>query len=89
MLAIVFGCEQFHTYLFGQQFVVESDHKLKKMASDCADAHSGAPEDSADSGIKETSEAPKTCHVCKEPLEGHFGPAGRGRCFSKSVSTTF
>ena len=27
MLAIVFGCERFHTYLFGQSFVVESDHK--------------------------------------------------------------
>ena len=27
MLAVVFGCERFHTYLFGQQFIVESDHQ--------------------------------------------------------------
>ena len=27
MLAVVYGCERFHTFLFGQQFVVESDHK--------------------------------------------------------------
>ena len=26
-LAIVLGCERFYTYLFGQQFVVESNHK--------------------------------------------------------------
>jgi transposase InsO family protein len=27
MLAIVFGCERFHQYLYGREFVVESDHK--------------------------------------------------------------
>ena len=28
MLACVFGAEQFHTYVFGQSFKIESDHKL-------------------------------------------------------------
>ena len=27
MLSVVFGCEKFHTYLFGQSFTVETDHK--------------------------------------------------------------
>ena len=27
MLAVVFGCEQFHNFLFGQDFIVESDHR--------------------------------------------------------------
>lgn len=27
MLAVVYGCERFHTYLYGQTFTVESDHK--------------------------------------------------------------
>ncbi|KAL5017999.1 hypothetical protein ScPMuIL_003721 [Solemya velum] len=27
MLAVVYGCERFHTYLYGQPFIVESDHK--------------------------------------------------------------
>ena len=27
LLAVVFGCERFHTYVFGAQFIVESDHK--------------------------------------------------------------
>ena len=27
LLAVVYGCERFHTYLFGQSFTVESDHK--------------------------------------------------------------
>ena len=27
MLSVVYGCERFHTYLYGRQFVVESDHK--------------------------------------------------------------
>ena len=31
LLAIVFGCEKFHTYLYGRSFVVESDHKLLEM----------------------------------------------------------
>jgi hypothetical protein len=26
-LAAVYGCEKFHTYLYGRQFVVESDHR--------------------------------------------------------------
>ena len=31
LLAVVFGCERFHTYLFGRNFVVESDHKPLEM----------------------------------------------------------
>ena len=31
LLAIVFGCEKFHTYLYCRSFVVESDHKLLEM----------------------------------------------------------
>ena len=31
LLAIIFGCEKFHTYLYGRSFVVESDHKLLEM----------------------------------------------------------
>ena len=31
LLAVVFGCERFHTYLFGRPFVVESDHKPLEM----------------------------------------------------------
>ena len=27
MLAVVFGAERFHTYVFGSKFIVESDHK--------------------------------------------------------------
>lgn len=27
LLAVVYGCERFHTYLYGQTFTVESDHK--------------------------------------------------------------
>ncbi|GFR65426.1 retrovirus-related Pol polyprotein from transposon 297 [Elysia marginata] len=27
LLAVVYGCERFHTYLYGQSFIVESDHK--------------------------------------------------------------
>ncbi|CAB3991427.1 transposon Tf2-1 poly [Paramuricea clavata] len=27
LLAVVYGCEKFHTYLYGRQFVVESDHR--------------------------------------------------------------
>ena len=27
LLAVVYGCERFHTYLFRQSFTVESDHK--------------------------------------------------------------
>lgn len=27
MLAVVFGCTRFHTYLYGSSFIVESDHK--------------------------------------------------------------
>ena len=33
LLAIVFGCEKFHTYLYGRTFIVESDHKLLEMIS--------------------------------------------------------
>jgi transposase InsO family protein len=31
LLAVVFGCEKFHTYLYGKQFTVESDHKPLEM----------------------------------------------------------
>ena len=27
MLAVVFGCERFHTYVYGTRFTVKSDHK--------------------------------------------------------------
>lgn len=27
LLAVVYGCERFHTYLFGRSFIAESDHK--------------------------------------------------------------
>ena len=27
MLAVVFGCERFHMYVYGKSFVIESDHK--------------------------------------------------------------
>ena len=31
LLAVVFGCERFHTYVYGKPFVVESDHKPLEM----------------------------------------------------------
>ncbi|XP_063953999.1 uncharacterized protein K02A2.6-like [Lytechinus pictus] len=31
MLAVVFGCERFHMYVFGKHFTVESDHKPLQM----------------------------------------------------------
>ena len=27
LLAIMYGCEKFHTYLYGRTFMVETDHK--------------------------------------------------------------
>ena len=33
LLAIVYGCEKFHTYLYGRTFVMETDHKPLKMIS--------------------------------------------------------
>ena len=27
LLAMVFGCERFHTYVYGKEFQIESDHK--------------------------------------------------------------
>ena len=33
MLAVVFGAEQFHTYIYGQSFTVKSDHKLLESIS--------------------------------------------------------
>ena len=31
MLAVVFGCKRFHTYVYGKHFTVESDHKPLEM----------------------------------------------------------
>ena len=31
MLAVVFGCERYHTYVYGKHFTVESDHKPLQM----------------------------------------------------------
>ena len=33
MLAAVFGAERFHTYVYGQSFMIESDHKLLESIS--------------------------------------------------------
>ena len=33
LLAIVYGCEKFHTYLYGRTFIMETDHKLLEMIS--------------------------------------------------------
>ena len=33
LLAIMFGCEKFHTYLYGRSFMVETDHKPLEMIS--------------------------------------------------------
>ena len=33
LLAVVFGCERFHTYIYGKPFTVESDHKPLEMIS--------------------------------------------------------
>ena len=33
MLASVFGAERFHTYVYGQSFTIESDHKLLESIS--------------------------------------------------------
>ena len=45
MLAVVFGCQRFQNFLFGQDFIVESDHKplelihLKHLSSAPARLH--------------------------------------------------
>ena len=31
MLAVVYGCERFHTYIFGKRIIVDSDHKSLEM----------------------------------------------------------
>ena len=33
LLAIIYGCEKFHTYLYGRTFIVEMDHKRLEMIS--------------------------------------------------------
>ena len=33
LLAILYGCEKFHTYLYGRTSIVETDHKPLKMIS--------------------------------------------------------
>ena len=33
LLAIVYGCEKFHTYLYSRTFIVETDHKPLEMIS--------------------------------------------------------
>ena len=33
LLAIIYGCEKFHMYLYGRTFVVETDHKPLEMIS--------------------------------------------------------
>ena len=31
MLAVVFGCERFHRYVYGKQFTIQLDHKPLEM----------------------------------------------------------
>ena len=31
MLAVVFGCERFHTYVYGKQLTIQSDHNPLEM----------------------------------------------------------
>ena len=33
LLAFIFSCEKFHTYLYGRSFMVETDHKPLEMIS--------------------------------------------------------
>ena len=33
LLASIFGCEKFHTYLYGRAFIIETDHKPLEMIS--------------------------------------------------------
>ena len=31
VLVVVFGCERFHTYVYGMRFILQSDHKPLEM----------------------------------------------------------
>ena len=33
LLAIIYGCEKFHMYLYGRTFIVDTDHKPLEMIS--------------------------------------------------------
>jgi len=54
-----------------------------------SDACSGAPSGRQNAILEEKTVTSKLCSVCKETLEGHFGPTGPGRCFGKTVESSF
>ena len=54
-----------------------------------SEACSRAPLESSKTIPDEKTVSNKICSVCKETLEGHFGPTGPGRCFGKTVESFF